>query len=125
MKKLLCGLFVTLALGGCASNTIKQNLEKNYKSVSIDYPNANLRFMNNFKVAGNAGINNYFGEYTVEKNNGIKIEIKGTTMMAGPINEMNNEKSFIKVLDNVDSYKIDGNYLYFYEKGKQVLKFVK
>ncbi|WP_426711409.1 META domain-containing protein [Cetobacterium sp. SF1] len=126
MKKISFILLATaILLGGCSSNTVRKIEGEKYKSDTVLYQNSTIEFLKDNKFAGNAGINNYFGNYKLNNDSNIKLEVVGNTLMAGPEAEMNLEKEYIKTLGTVDAYKIDGNYLHFYSKGIEVLKFIK
>ncbi|MFC1953226.1 DUF4382 domain-containing protein [Chloroflexota bacterium] len=63
------------------------------------------------KVTGSAGCNNYFGEYELIQNElTIKTSI-GSTRMACPEPVMGQETEYLEILQNIESYEINGNQL--------------
>ena len=77
-------------------------------------------------VNGYSGCNTYFGPFKTSKKHHIKLGPLASTMMAcigedcGKI-----EVGFIRNLDLVNKYKIDGNHLYFYQDSQLLLTFRK
>ena len=71
-------------------------------------------------VSGRTNFNRFFGKY--EKQDG-KLEFGnlGMTRMACP--DMQYEDAFVKMLDEVDSYAIEGSELKFYDDKKVVAEF--
>ncbi|WOF17137.1 META domain-containing protein [Methanoplanus sp. FWC-SCC4] len=78
------------------------------------------------KISGNAGCNNFFGEYTLE-NNSFKTGVLGTTLMACFDEETALVESiFLKNLDKASSIKLAGDKLAILdESGKEILVFEK
>lgn len=73
-----------------------------------------IMFDENGRVAGCAGVNNYFsGNPVIEKDGDIDFERLGSTMMAGPGLEY--EALYLKTLDEADDFAIIGNKLYLYD----------
>ncbi|WP_100640067.1 serine hydrolase [Marinobacter salexigens] len=72
----------------------------------IDYSPANLLFMPNGRMAGNASCNRMFASYT-QNGNALSIGDAGTTMMACPEALMNQERSLLELLAKVEQYSID------------------
>lgn len=68
-----------------------------------------LGFADSTKIGGNAGCNYYFGNYTIEPANKIKISPMGMTRMACP--DMTYESSFIQNLEKVRSYTLKDSVL--------------
>lgn len=62
-------------------------------------------------VSGAASCNRFFGRYEAKDNGGIRINIGGSTMMACP--GMENEHSYILMLNEANKYKIEDGQLYF------------
>ena len=50
-------------------------------------------------------LNNYFGSYTIEKNN-IKFGLAASTMMAGPEAEMKKEQTYFQDLSKVTTFSL-------------------
>lgn len=71
-------------------------------------------------VAGRTNCNRFFGRYELS---GQKLEMKnlGMTRMACP--EMQYEDAFVKMLDEVDTYAIDGHKLKLYDDQKEIATF--
>ena len=76
------------------------------------------------KVNGSAGCNNYFSGYIV---NGNKLSISdvGTTMMFCDETDgiMDQEKQYITLLQEAKSFQIKNNQLWIFSSGDQVLVF--
>ena len=72
------------------------------------------------RVNGRAVCNRYFGDYKVDGKN-LKFSTVGATKMFCP--EIEKEDKYFKMIETTDSYKIDGEYLYFYAKDKEIAKF--
>ncbi len=70
------------------------------------------------RVHGNAGCNNFFGQFT-SKDDTLSFSALGSTMMACPA-AMDTEQSFLAALGNTTHYKISGLFLELY-KGDQLL----
>lgn len=71
-------------------------------------------------VAGRTNCNRFFGKYEL-KGQQLEFENLGMTRMACP--EMQYEDAFVKMLDEVDRYEIDGSKLKFYDDKKVVAEF--
>ena len=71
-------------------------------------------------VSGRTNCNRFFGKYELE---GQKLEFEnmGMTRMACP--EMGYEDAFVKMLDEVDRFEIDGSALKLYDDKKVVAEF--
>ncbi|HAS79958.1 MAG TPA: hypothetical protein DCR90_03510 [Fusobacteriaceae bacterium] len=96
----------------------KYLLDGKLEKVSID-SKADLRFEDE-KIYGDGGVNRYFGSYRIDNNN-ISIEKIGTTLMMGPEDIMKQEHLFIKLLQEVRSYKIVGKELKLLDDEKVLL----
>jgi len=76
------------------------------------------------RMGGNSGCNNFFGKMEVKSTKIVIDEKIGSTMMACP--DMSLEKEFTQTIAGKTlDYKIDNGRLYFYEDGKEVMKFKK
>lgn len=100
MKKLLLTIITLMALGACSKEdtnitgkTFALMPEKNFTIIFEEKEN---------RFAGQA-VNNYFGEYKLENNN-ITLTLIGSTMMAGPVEEMEKETKYFQDLGKITSY---------------------
>lgn len=85
--------------------------------------NVTLEFTNG-AFNGQAPVNLYFGSWYVTEN-GILFGAVGSTMMAGPEDQMTAETEFFAALNNVTGYKITEGKLVLTDKdGKTLLTFV-
>lgn len=73
------------------------------------------------RVAGMAGCNRYFGEFTEAEADSISFGKMGATRMA--CDRMEIEDKYLAALGGVDSYEVDGLYLYFKSKGVTVITY--
>ncbi len=72
------------------------------------------------RVAGMAGCNRYFGEFS-ESNDSLSFgKMEATRMMC---TNMETETKYLKALDEVDSYKVDGRCMYLMSKGEIILTY--
>lgn len=71
-------------------------------------------------VSGRTNCNRFFGKYEL-KGQQLEFENLGMTRMACP--EMQYEDAFVKMLDEVDRYEIDGSKLKFYDDKKVLAEF--
>ena len=71
-------------------------------------------------VAGRTNCNRFFGKYEL-KGQKLSFGDLGMTRMACP--DMKYEDAFVKMLDEVDSYAIEGSELKFYDDKKVVAEF--
>jgi heat shock protein HslJ len=62
------------------------------------------------KIAGSAGVNNYFASYEVE-GDVLTVGPAGSTMMMGPENLMEQEWAFLSALQTAESFQVDGDTL--------------
>jgi len=72
------------------------------------------------KFYGDASVNRYFGNYTLN-NNEVTMGRIGSTMMMGPKDAMNQEYAFISLLEKVTSYEIVGEKLNLLSNGEVIL----
>ena len=63
------------------------------------------------KIHGCLGVNLVNGSFTFDKGN-LKFGNMGMTMMMGPAEDMDVERSMIKVLDETAKVKVNGNTLF-------------
>lgn len=82
-----------------------------------------IRFDSDEKVTGKAGVNRFFGS---SKLAGDKLSFgrMGTTRMAGPQPNMDQERRFLKALGKVHSFKLDEkDLLYFFNaEGQEIMR---
>ena len=71
-------------------------------------------------VAGRTNCNRFFGKYELK---GQKLEFENLDMTRMACPEMQYEDAFVKMLDEVDSYAIEGSELKFYDDKKVVAEF--
>ncbi len=107
MKKLLSALIAALALTACSEG--EQNVVgKTYallpeKAITLTFDAKENRFF------GQA-VNNYFGEYKLDKHN-ITLTLIGSTMMAAPEPEMKKETDYFQNLGKIKTYTLNGKSL--------------
>lgn len=70
------------------------------------------------RVSGNAGCNNYFGDYTINNNTLTFGELAATKKMCQK-GQMEVENQFLEVMNNVGGYRIQDNVLTLYAKSDQ------
>ena len=75
-------------------------LENKYTNIGIT-----LAFDTN-RVYGFSGVNRYFGGYTISNDNIIQIGALGSTMMAGPEENMKAEQDFTKLLSEASNISL-------------------
>ena len=126
MKRiLLLSLTISIAfLTSCTNETLENNV---WKMISMsNYPDSVFTSGDNFTILfspkdslvnGTATCNKYFGKYSQFGKKGISIDIIGATMAACPMLEY--EHPFFNMLNNVNSYQIRGQRLFFYLDGKE------
>lgn len=107
MKKLLSALIAALALTAC-NETEETIVGKTYtllpeKAITITFDAKENRFY------GKA-VNNYFGEYKLDKNN-ITLMLQGSTMMAAPEEEMKKEMDYFQNMSKIKTYTLSGKAL--------------
>lgn len=78
----------------------------------------------NGKISGNAGCNNYFGNLVLDATAGnFNAEKIGSTRMA--CDNSASENNFLDMLDEADKYVVTGNTLELYKGNLLLLKFTK
>lgn len=70
------------------------------------------------RVSGNAGCNNYFGDYTITNNTLTLGELAATKKMCGE-DAMQVEDMFLETMNKVGGYRIQDNVLTLYAKSDQ------
>lgn len=91
----------------------------------MDRLQSTISFDNSLRVSGNAGCNRYFGTYTLS---GPELEFgqMGSTMMACPEAVMNQERRFLRAIEQTRVVRLDPetDLLYFSDAdGRDVLRF--
>ncbi len=91
----------------------------------MDRLQSTISFENSLRVAGNAGCNRFFGNYTLA---GLELEFGplGSTMMACPEAVMTQERRFLRALEQTRIVRLDPatDLLYFSDaEGRDVLRF--
>ncbi|GMO56370.1 MAG: hypothetical protein Ta2A_01520 [Treponemataceae bacterium] len=72
-------------------------------------------------LAGNTGVNRFFGKYTVSKN-GITMTPAGSSLMLGINDEANeNERAFLEAIAKVADFTISPRRLTLYDAQKKLL----
>ena len=70
------------------------------------------------RASGNAGCNNYFGDYTITNNTLTLDELAATKKMCGE-DAMQVEDKFLETMNKVGGYRIQDNVLTLYAKSDQ------
>ncbi len=73
------------------------------------------------EVAGFAGINRYFGAVVRESDETVEFGAMGSTRMAGPPELMDQEATYLRLLQESSSLQISGNELKLLRNGEVVL----
>ena len=124
MKKIaswLTGIFLLAACGAEPENVTQSgrsfvlNNPENGATVTLNFDANENRFYG--KV-----VNNYFGSYEV---NGLQIKFgnPASTMMMGPLPLMEAESNYLKTIEKVDSFALEGKILKLRTPDGTVLKF--
>ncbi len=102
MKKLLLTILLLCGVSACSKSdetiTGKTFALLPEKAITITFDAKEKRFY------GKA-VNNYFGEYKLNKN-AITLELQGATMMAAPEPEMKKEMDYFQNLGKIKSYSL-------------------
>lgn len=133
MKQIVCAVAAMLMLSACNSSKVNLPLEgTEWKLTEMD-GTANPAFAaeaDTFNITfdaakkmvyGVGACNRLFGPYELEGENEVDIERLAGTMMACP--NLDLETRFSKLLEEADSYKIDGDVMTLFDDGKKVLVF--
>ncbi len=131
MKKLImtvCASALLIACGvtGMGTNGGKQPSLVNTKWQLADQVKGKTPTLNieNGKITGNGGCNNYFGNLTADEATGsFSAGSIGATKMACP--NMDAEQAFFGMLPKANKYRVSGNSLELYKDGLLLLKFSK
>lgn len=134
MKKLLISLAIfILLLGGCGDKMSKNKTSNVEAVTTLDItPIFGKEFVlenstptivfDKDKISGFAGVNRYFGPYTIQGNS-IKIGDLGSTMMAGDSKSMKIESSFLRDLSTMTEIQVKGNMIIL-SSGDSILRFI-
>ncbi|WP_018676501.1 META domain-containing protein [Riemerella columbina] len=133
MKKVLSILVLGLVLVSCGS-VANSKLGKTQAPIKNtdwilsgekvgDSRTPTLRIEND-RLSGNAGCNNYFSEVQLDESTGsFSTKSIGATKMACP--NMDIEQNFFKMLNEANKYVSDGNTLELYKDNLLLMKFVR
>lgn len=103
MKKILLAMVAALMLNACSES---EPVSLNGKNFVLANDNAiTLSFDAKENKYYGKVLNNYFGSYTIEKNN-IKFGLAASTMMAGPEAEMKKEQTYFQDLSKVTTFSL-------------------
>lgn len=136
MKNLILGLATAAVMASCGTVGNVSNVSKvgtaqasllNTQWVLSD---ANITgkkptlIIENGKVSGNAGCNNYFGSLSLDATAGnFDAEKIGSTRMM--CSNLSTETTFLKMLDEANKYVVTGNTLELYRNNLLLMKFTK
>ncbi len=117
MKKVLIALLVLVCCVSCKSKLSSEDLSgKTYVLDNRFGDNSGIFILfDGDKFAGKSAINNYFGTYKIE--NGSKFVANdsgmstGMTMMAGSPEDMENDRMFLDLFNDVDTIELKGKTL--------------
>lgn len=118
MKKILIAAILSLGIIACGKEEVKIEYGKEYK---VKDGNQTIVFEKD-KIHGFAGVNNYFGNYKLEKDY-FKAKEMGVTMMAGDKKSMESEAKFLDELAGASKIETKGNELILKSKDDVKLKF--
>ena len=132
MKKVVMALLMSAIVSSCTSISSTSKTSKAQPSIANSQwvlsdvvkgktPTLNIE---NGKLSGNGGCNNYFGEVILDAASGsFGVDKVGSTKMA--CNYMTEEQNYFKMLSEANSYKVSGNTLEIYKDGLLLLKYNK
>ena len=132
MKNLFLSLFALLIVFSC---TTLSNISKvGSKQVSVANTQWTLAesvkgktptlILENNKVSGNAGCNNYFGNLMMDTTAGnFSVSNVGATKMA--CDNMDVENNYLNMLQQANKYVVNGNVLELYKGNLLLMKFNK
>ena len=60
------------------------------------------------RIAGRSAVNSYFGEAKVRGNGDLLVGVLGSTMMAGPDDAMEAEGTYLRLLQQMSRWQLDG-----------------
>ena len=130
MKNIILAFFAFIALASCATQvgkSSKQEVVTNTKWTLTDQvsgsktPTLNIE---DKRISGNSGCNNFFAEATVDANNGtFLVGNVGSTRMA--CNDLKTEQNFFNLLEQANKYTVKDGYLELYKDNLLLLRFRK
>lgn len=144
MKKFLlafCGLAIAVILCSCGApktnpvellrdTTWSPMYLKDTKNIKIPTDQNHpvfIHFAKDFKINGNAGVNNFFGKCTLKRKKIRRSECRvkwsemGATKMAGAYDQYENK--FLQALNETDSVRLSANRLEFLKGRKLLIEF--
>ncbi|MBR8826512.1 MAG: YbaY family lipoprotein [Gomphosphaeria aponina SAG 52.96 = DSM 107014] len=91
----------------------------------IDNLQTTINFVDDNRIAGSGGCNNYFGSYKID-NNVLSVSGLGSTFKMCPAAVMNQESGYFQALQKAQNISIDGPYLFIEVDGlEQPLRFIR
>lgn len=123
MKKILSVALLSISIISCSKET-KLNGNK-YILKSSNGSDILLTFSENENRISGKVVNNYFGNYEVSNDNKISFGPIASTMMMGPVKDMETEQNFFKFMNTVNNYEINENNLTLTGKDGSFMKFEK
>lgn len=131
MKKKILVLGLTIIIASCASLSktgTKQVSVVNTKWILTDNHfssnKAPTLIIENNRVTGNGSCNNYFSDIVLNPQNGtFDVGDLGSTKMA--CDSMATEQNYFNLLEQVNKYIVNGDYLELYKDNLLLLKFKK
>ena len=132
MKNLILAIFAVLTVFSCTTLSNISKVGSKQASVantqwtlaeSVKGKTPTLILENN-KVSGNAGCNNFFGNLMMDATAGnFSVSNVGSTRMA--CDNMDVENNYLNMLQQVNKYVVNGNVLELYKGNLLLLKFNK
>ncbi len=130
MKNIFLTIFTAVILASCATSgsktsTVQPNIDNTKWKLADDVRGSVPTLaIENGKVNGNAGCNNYFGEVTMNSDTGsLSAQNIGSTKKF--CENMNVENNFLQMLEQIDRYMVNGNTLELYKGNLLLMKFNK
>lgn len=130
MKNIILAFFAFIALASCTTQvgkSSKQEVVTNTKWTLADQvsgsktPTLNIE---DKRISGNGGCNNFFAEATVDASNGtFLVGNVGSTRMA--CNDLKTEQNFFNLLEQANKYTVKDGYLELYKDNLLLLRFRK
>ncbi len=110
MKNIIMTLFLIISLTACFKEELPSLNGKNF--TLENNKDVTLGFADNENKMYGKYINNYFGTYKINNEDStIKFEPIGSTMMMGPIDEMEKERVYLENLNKVNKIGFKNNIL--------------
>ena len=132
MKKFFVTSMIALAIVSCTSRLGNSSkLGKTQASITgtqwvlaDDITNRPTLVIEQNRISGNAGCNNYFSEATIDTSAG-NFSAKNIGSTRKMCNNMITETAYLEVLPKVNKYFVTGSTLYLYKDNLLLLKFTK